>query len=152
MLNSKLVNKDFLTWLLIGWWLCCPPIRCQVWKSLLTNMDFSILVTQTPGILVNLPSLTCVPCSLTLRWRVGICEGQHSDLVLIFLLFLKAEWIHVQVKYIHVLGEHLHFFTHWSLGDVTIMVKVQSSNSCYRLISWAFPMKWFYENAIELHW
>ena len=33
-----LVNKDFLTWLLIGWQLCCQPIRCQVWKSLLTNI------------------------------------------------------------------------------------------------------------------
>ena len=28
-----LLNKDFLTWLLIFWWLCCQPIRCQVWKS-----------------------------------------------------------------------------------------------------------------------
>ena len=42
MLNSMLVNKDFLTWLLIGWQLCCQPIRCQVWKSLLTNMDFNM--------------------------------------------------------------------------------------------------------------
>ena len=36
MLNSMLINKDFLTWLLIGWRLCCQPIRCQVWKPLLT--------------------------------------------------------------------------------------------------------------------
>ena len=35
-------NADFLTWLLIGWRLCCQPIRCQVWKSLLTNMDFNM--------------------------------------------------------------------------------------------------------------
>ena len=41
ILNSMLVNKDFLTWLLIGWRLCCQPIRYQVWKSLLTNMDFN---------------------------------------------------------------------------------------------------------------
>ena len=41
-LNSMLVNKDFLTWLLIGWWLCSQSIRCQVWKSLLTNMDFNM--------------------------------------------------------------------------------------------------------------
>ena len=40
-----LVNKDFLTWLLIGWQLCCQPIRCQVWKSLLINMDFDIEIT-----------------------------------------------------------------------------------------------------------
>ena len=37
MLNSMLVNKDFLTWLLIVWRLCCQPIRCNVWKSLLTH-------------------------------------------------------------------------------------------------------------------
>ena len=42
MLNSMLVNKDFLTWLLIGWQLCCQPTRCQVWKSLLTNLDFNM--------------------------------------------------------------------------------------------------------------
>ena len=42
MLNSMLVNKDFLTLPLIGWQLCCQPIRCQVWKSLLTNMEFSM--------------------------------------------------------------------------------------------------------------
>ena len=33
-----LVNKDFLTWLLIVWRLCHQPIRCQVWKYLLTNI------------------------------------------------------------------------------------------------------------------
>ena len=46
MLNSMLVNKDFLTWLLIGWWLCCQPIKCQVWKSWLTNMDFNIEISE----------------------------------------------------------------------------------------------------------
>ena len=49
MLNSMLANKDFLTWLLIGWRLCCQPIRCQVWISLPINMEFDInifLVTQ----------------------------------------------------------------------------------------------------------
>ena len=49
MLNSMLVNKDFLTWLLIGWRLCCQPIRCQVWKSLLTNMDFNMEFFSNPG-------------------------------------------------------------------------------------------------------
>ena len=43
MLNRMLVNKGFLTWrFLIGWWLCCQPIRCQAWKSLLINMDFNM--------------------------------------------------------------------------------------------------------------
>ena len=45
MLNSMLINKDFLTWLLIGWQLGCRPIRCQVWKSLLTNMDFNMEIS-----------------------------------------------------------------------------------------------------------
>ena len=45
MLNSMLVYKDFLIWLLIGWRLCCQPIRCQVWKSLLTNMDFNMEIS-----------------------------------------------------------------------------------------------------------
>ena len=38
MLKSMLVNKDFQTWHLIGWRLCCQPIRYQVWKSLLEAM------------------------------------------------------------------------------------------------------------------
>ena len=40
MLNSMLVNEDFLTWLLSR-----QPIRCQVWKSLLTNMDFNMEIS-----------------------------------------------------------------------------------------------------------
>ena len=36
-LKSMSVIKDFLTWLLFGWQLSCQPIRCQVWKSLLTH-------------------------------------------------------------------------------------------------------------------
>ena len=45
VLSPTLVNTDFLTWLLIGWRLCCQPIRCQVWKSLLTNMDFNMEIS-----------------------------------------------------------------------------------------------------------
>ena len=41
MLNSMLRNKDFLTWLLISWQLCCQPNRCQVTKSLLINTDLN---------------------------------------------------------------------------------------------------------------
>ena len=43
MLNYVLVTKDFLTWLLVGWRLGSQPIRCQVWKYLLTNMDFNMV-------------------------------------------------------------------------------------------------------------
>ena len=42
MLKSMLVNKDFQTWLLIGWQHICQPIRSQVKKSLLNNMDFNM--------------------------------------------------------------------------------------------------------------
>ena len=34
MLKSMSVNKDFLTWLLIGWQHSCQPIRSHVWKFL----------------------------------------------------------------------------------------------------------------------
>ena len=46
LLKSILVNKDFLTWHLIGWQLCCQPIRCQVGKALLTNINFNIGISQ----------------------------------------------------------------------------------------------------------
>ena len=39
-LKSLLVNKDFLTWLLIGWQLCCQPIKSFVWKFLINNTNF----------------------------------------------------------------------------------------------------------------
>ena len=45
MLNSMLVNKDFLTWCLIGWRLCCHLVRCQILESLLTNMDFNMEIS-----------------------------------------------------------------------------------------------------------
>ena len=41
---KEVYNKDFLTWLLICWRLCCQPIRCRVGKSL-TNMDFNMEVS-----------------------------------------------------------------------------------------------------------
>ena len=41
MLNSMLVHKDFQTWLLIGWRLCCQTIR----KSLETIMDFNMEIS-----------------------------------------------------------------------------------------------------------
>ena len=45
MLTFMLVNKDFLTWFLIGWWLCCYLIRSQIWKFLLINMNFNIKIS-----------------------------------------------------------------------------------------------------------
>ena len=36
------------TWLLIGWRLCCQPIRCQVWKYVLTNMGFNMEISLWP--------------------------------------------------------------------------------------------------------
>ena len=32
LLRQIHISKDFPTWLLIGWQLCCQPIRIQVWK------------------------------------------------------------------------------------------------------------------------
>ena len=53
MLKSTLVNKDFQPWLLIGWWLCCRPIRVQIWKFSSTNMNLTwhFKVIQTPELL-----------------------------------------------------------------------------------------------------
>ena len=34
-------DKDFLTWLMIGWQLCCQPIRSYVRNLLLSNCKFS---------------------------------------------------------------------------------------------------------------
>ena len=45
MLNSMLVTKDVITWLLIGWRLYCQLIRCQVWKPLLTYMNFYMAIS-----------------------------------------------------------------------------------------------------------
>ena len=39
------INKYSLTWLLIGWRLCCQPIRFQVWKSMLTDMYFNMEIS-----------------------------------------------------------------------------------------------------------
>ena len=44
--KSEFVNKNLLTWLLIGWLLWYQPIRCQVWKYLLTNMDFNMEISK----------------------------------------------------------------------------------------------------------
>ena len=41
ILIFMLFNKDFQSWLLIDWRLCRQPMRSQVWKYLLTNMDFT---------------------------------------------------------------------------------------------------------------
>ena len=55
-LKSMVDNKEFLKWLLIGWQLCCQPIRSHIWKFLLTRKDFwhgVVLVTQPPGTWFN---------------------------------------------------------------------------------------------------
>ena len=41
-----LVNNNFLTWFLISWRLWCQSIVCQVWKSLLINMDINMEIFQ----------------------------------------------------------------------------------------------------------
>ena len=45
MLKSVFVNKDFLTWLVIGRRVCCQPIRSQVWKSC---FDYNTAFFQSP--------------------------------------------------------------------------------------------------------
>ena len=45
MLKCTLVNKGFITRLLIGLRLCCQPIKSQVWKSYFTNVDFNMEIS-----------------------------------------------------------------------------------------------------------
>ena len=40
--SSQPGGTHFLTWLLIGWWLCHQPIRSQVWKCLSTSSDLDM--------------------------------------------------------------------------------------------------------------
>ena len=54
MLKSMLANKDFLTWLLIGWHLSSQSVKWQVWKSLATNLDFNMGIFSNPD-----------PCTIT---------------------------------------------------------------------------------------
>ena len=44
-LKYMLVKMDFLIWILIYFWLCCQPISNQVWKFVLTNIDFDIKIS-----------------------------------------------------------------------------------------------------------
>ena len=73
MLKSMLVNNDFLTWFLIGWWLCCQPISCQVWKSCkrtwIFNMNENVSVTQAPALFLVI--LLCTVLSITMMHMVN---------------------------------------------------------------------------------
>ena len=44
--KSMLVNKDFLTLFLIGWQLCCQPIKCKVWNFWFKNMEFNMEISK----------------------------------------------------------------------------------------------------------
>ena len=50
MVKSRLVNKDFQTWHLIGRHHSCQPIRSHVRKSLLKSWDFNMDLINNPGL------------------------------------------------------------------------------------------------------
>ena len=62
MLKSMLVDKNFPTWLLIGWQHSCQSIRNQVRKSLLACMDFIIDFFNSNN--CPWPIIECLPCVL----------------------------------------------------------------------------------------
>ena len=48
--TSILVYKNFETWLVIGWQVCCQPVRnSQVWKFLFNNLDLKMGVLSNTG-------------------------------------------------------------------------------------------------------
>ena len=46
---SELLNRYFLTWLLIGCQLCCQPIWSQVWNFLLNNINLTWIFLCNPS-------------------------------------------------------------------------------------------------------
>ena len=44
--QDMFVNKYILVWLLICWWQCWQPIRNQVWKFIITSMDFNMDISE----------------------------------------------------------------------------------------------------------
>ena len=87
MLNSILVHKDFLTWLLIGWQLCCQTIRCQVWKSLLLTWiwTWEFLNSSVPDLWYNQTKSkysTTVSICYRIYWaHIAVCSvGTHFPL------------------------------------------------------------------------
>ena len=48
VLKFMLIDKGYITRLLIGWWLCSQPIICQFGKYLLTNIDLDMEILVNP--------------------------------------------------------------------------------------------------------
>ena len=81
-----LVNKDFLTWLWIGWWLCCQPIRCQGWKSLLTMISGSVIAL--------LCGLMIIACTIHADFSLAVRsanERRHN------VMTSLIGWVHVEM-------------------------------------------------------
>ena len=73
-IRSMLANKNFILWLPIGWRLCCQPIMCQDWKSLLISPYFSIgtkwfLVTKVPG-WINMAHVNIITVQILSKWTL----------------------------------------------------------------------------------
>ena len=66
--NKLLLDGHFLTWLLIGWQLCCQPIISHVRKLLLGYSNFT---TNRVG----------KTSPVVFRYQENECEGSHKDMV-----------------------------------------------------------------------
>ena len=135
MLNSMLFNKDFLTLLLIGWRLCCQPIRCHVWKLLLTNMDFNMEISSYPVVfhpvlspegLIKLNLLDVYPWCLfslplwsmywLLRFKIIICNNVPLCILFFYTFFwgVGRGWVGVGGGWVGVGGGGNNTLLHFS--------------------------------------
>ena len=69
-----MANKDLLAWLLIGSRRGCQPIRCQIWKYLLTIIDFKKVLRETLTAMIFI-YFFCRECSRLSNWFSLRCLG-----------------------------------------------------------------------------
>ena len=118
-LKCMLVKKDFLTWLHN-----CQPIRCQVWKSLSTNMDLTWKFLSNPGPRrLNYPyvSVTLSPpyiCAVDEEVR---CDVVTENLLILLLLVWKQAVLSLFTHPCAVtlnLEKEMRNATHWALNNM----------------------------------
>ena len=88
IIRSMLVIKDFLLWLLTGWWPWCWPITSQVWKFLSTNFDFNSLAPErfqrnfwkVIFQLIFFIDVWSISCKIVLKWMpMGLTDGKSTS-------------------------------------------------------------------------
>ena len=94
-----LVNKDFLTWLLIGWRLCWQPIRCQVWNlQNPTHLSWQLLGSPLIGFAIEIPGC---PFYVNLQKRTFLWLSVATK---VFCSFSSNFWTKMDQYYISCIG------------------------------------------------